>query len=88
MEHIFVLEKPQLSIFILISMACPQVVDRAESLPIWWVAASILNKQLWTNDKGWSSSLLHEGLRTPHHKETACYKILHQASELDRFFGT
>ena len=26
--------------------------------PIWRVAANILNKQLWTASKGWSSSLV------------------------------
>ena len=38
-------------------MACPQVVDKVYGLQIWRVAANILNKQLWTADKRWSSSL-------------------------------
>jgi hypothetical protein len=47
-------------------MACPQVVDGGEGLQIWRGAANILNKQWWTADKRWSSSL---GLTTPHHKK-------------------
>jgi hypothetical protein len=35
---------------------------------------------------------LDEGLKTPHRKKkkkkTACYEILHRASELDEFLGT
>ena len=38
-------------------MARPQVADRGDGLQIWRVAANILNKQSWTADKGWSSSL-------------------------------
>jgi hypothetical protein len=38
-------------------MAHPQVADRGDGLQIWRVAANILNKQSWTADKGWSSSL-------------------------------
>jgi hypothetical protein len=38
-------------------MARPQVADGGDGLQIWKVAASILNKQLRTADKGWSSSL-------------------------------
>jgi hypothetical protein len=39
------------------SMARPQVADGGDGLQIWRVAANILNKQSWTADKGWSSSL-------------------------------
>jgi hypothetical protein len=39
------------------SMARPQVADRGDALQIWRVAANILNKQLWTADRGWPSSL-------------------------------
>jgi hypothetical protein len=39
------------------SMACPQVANGGNALQIWRVAAKILNKQLRTADKGWSSSL-------------------------------
>jgi hypothetical protein len=38
-------------------MARPRVADRGDGLQIWTVAANILNKQLWTADSGWSSSL-------------------------------
>jgi hypothetical protein len=38
-------------------MACPQVADGRDGLQVWRVAANILNKQLQTVDKGWSSSL-------------------------------
>jgi hypothetical protein len=38
-------------------MARPQVADGGDSLQFWRVAANILNKQSWTADKGWSSSL-------------------------------
>ncbi|KAJ4428435.1 hypothetical protein ANN_24472 [Periplaneta americana] len=38
-------------------MARPQVADRGDGLRIWRVAVNILNKQSWTADKGWSSSL-------------------------------
>jgi hypothetical protein len=38
-------------------MARPQVVDAAEGPQIWRVAANILNKQSWTDDSGWLSSL-------------------------------
>ena len=37
-------------------MARPQVVDRGTA-SLWRVAAKKLNKQSWTADKGWSSSL-------------------------------
>ncbi|KAJ4443652.1 hypothetical protein ANN_05327 [Periplaneta americana] len=43
---------------------------RRDGLQIWRVAANILNKQSWTADKGWSSSLgLGEGLTTHHRKK-------------------
>jgi len=46
-----------------------------EGLQIRRVATNILNKQSWTADKGWSSSL---GLTTPHRKKnfvvTKCFK--------------
>jgi hypothetical protein len=38
-------------------LACPQVGDGGGALQFWRVAANILNKQLRTADKGWSSSL-------------------------------
>jgi hypothetical protein len=38
-------------------MGRTQVADEAGDLQIWRVAVNILNKQLRTGDKGWSSSL-------------------------------
>jgi hypothetical protein len=38
-------------------MARPQVAIGGDGLQVWRVAANILNKQLRTGDKGWSSSL-------------------------------
>jgi hypothetical protein len=37
-------------------MVRPKVAD-GEGLQVWKVAANILNKQLWTAEKGWPSSL-------------------------------
>jgi hypothetical protein len=39
-------------------MASLWVADGGDSLQIWRVAANILNKQSWTANKGWSSSLV------------------------------
>jgi len=39
------------------SMEQPWVADGGDDLQIWRVTANILNKQLWTTDKEWSSSL-------------------------------
>jgi hypothetical protein len=54
---------------------------------------NILNKRSRTDDNGWSSSWgwgsgLGLGLSTAHCKKQACYKMLHRASDLDRFFGS
>jgi hypothetical protein len=38
-------------------MEQPWVADGGDDLQIWRVTANILNKQLWTTDKEWSSSL-------------------------------
>jgi hypothetical protein len=38
-------------------MAHPQVVEGGNALQVWREAANILNKQSWTADKGWSSSM-------------------------------
>jgi hypothetical protein len=38
-------------------MARPHVVDGGDALQFWRAAANILNKQLRTADRGWSSSL-------------------------------
>ena len=44
--------------------------------PVRRVAANVLNKQLRTADKGWSSSLgsFGEVLTTPHSKSVSCYE--------------
>jgi hypothetical protein len=65
-------------------MAHPQFADGGEGLQIWRVDVNILNKQLWTADKGWSSiSGLDVELTTPHHKRVICYKIFLSASDLE-----
>jgi hypothetical protein len=38
-------------------MVRPQVVDGGDALQLWRAAANISNKQLWTAEKEWSSSL-------------------------------
>jgi len=38
-------------------MVCPWVADEGKSLRIQSAAANILNKQSWTPNKRWSSSL-------------------------------
>jgi hypothetical protein len=38
-------------------MARCQVADGGDGIQIWRVAANVLNKQLWTANKGWPSSL-------------------------------
>jgi hypothetical protein len=38
-------------------MACPQAADGGMASWMWRAAVNILNKQLRTADKGWSSSL-------------------------------
>jgi hypothetical protein len=44
---------------------------------------NILNNQLRIADKGWSSSFdLGVGLTNPHRKNSACYEMLHRASDL------
>jgi hypothetical protein len=58
-------------------MAHPRVADEGDGHQIWRVAANVLNKQSWTADKGWSSSLgVGEGLTTPRRKIPACYETL------------
>jgi hypothetical protein len=64
-------------------MVCPQVADGGNGLQIWRVPAKILNKQLRTADKGWSSSLgLGVGLTTTHHKKLSCYENSQEASDM------
>jgi hypothetical protein len=40
-----------------------------DDLLLWRVAASVIHKQLQTNNKGWPSDLgIGHGAKTPHHK--------------------
>jgi hypothetical protein len=71
-------------------MAPPEVADGGDDLQMWRVAVNILNKQLRTADKGWSSSLGVEGLTTPYRKNqlvTKCHKRpriwMHLAQDMD-----
>jgi hypothetical protein len=59
--------------------ASPQVADGGNSLQIWRVAANILNNQLWTADKGWSSSM---GVQLLAVKKAYCYEMFYRASDL------
>ena len=55
-----------------------------EWLPIWRVAANILNKQSTTAYKGWSSGWgLGEVLTTPHRKNASSYEFFTRVSDLD-----
>jgi hypothetical protein len=47
----------------------------------------MLNKQLWTADRGWSSSLgVALGLQTPNHKKSV-HEIFSGVLDMDEFFG-
>jgi hypothetical protein len=51
-------------------MVHSQVLDGEDGLQIWKEAANLLNKQLQTVDKSWSSSMgLGMGLKTAHCKD-------------------
>ena len=60
-----------------------------ERPPVWRVAANMLNKQSWTSDKGWSSSLGAEwGGNNSFPLKVSCYKIFtRKASDLDCYCG-
>jgi hypothetical protein len=67
-------------------MARPRVADRGDSLQICGVAVNTLNKQSWTADSGWSSSLRVGGANNPHHKtqtllRNITHRLLNRASE-------
>jgi hypothetical protein len=62
-------------------MARPQVVDGGDALQFWRAAANILNKQSWTADKGWSSSL-RVGLTT-HRKNKLVTNIQKRQTWMD-----
>jgi len=69
-------------------MAHLRVADGGDGLQIRRVTANVLDKQLRTADKVWSSSLgVGRGARTSHRKKAACYEMLHKISELDGFLG-
>ena len=52
-----------------------------ERPPMWRVAANILNKQLRTADKGWSTGLwLGEVLTTPHCRKRILLRNIHRVS--------
>jgi hypothetical protein len=68
-------------------MVRPQIADGGDDLQIWRIAASILNKQSRTADKGWFPDWgLGEGLTSPPLKITSCYEMSKGASDLDRDF--
>jgi len=53
--------------------------NRQFGLQIWKVDVNMLNKQLLTHDKGWSSSWgLDKELTIPHHKKLARYEMFTQ----------
>jgi hypothetical protein len=59
-----------------------QVVN-GEGLQIWRVTVNILNKQSWTTDKRWSSSIgFGKGVTISHCKMLACYEMLCRALDL------
>jgi hypothetical protein len=65
-------------------MERPQVADGGEGLQIRRIAATVLNKQSRTADKGWSSSLgVGRWATTPHLKKVISYEMFQSASDLD-----
>jgi hypothetical protein len=61
-------------------MAHLLVLDGEDSLQIWRVAANVVNKQLWTVDKGWPSSLgVGWGAINPPTIKTPCYEMFYTA---------
>jgi hypothetical protein len=58
-----------------------------DGLQLWRVAANILNKQLRTYDKGWSSSLrVGRGATTLHHKNKFVMEISKQHQTWTNYF--
>jgi hypothetical protein len=65
-----------------LSMLHPCVADEGSSFKIWKVAVSILNVQLQTVNKELLSDMeVWQGADSICHKKTACYEMLHRASE-------
>jgi hypothetical protein len=67
-------------------MVHPQLMDGGEGLQIWKISANILNKQLWTAERGdppaWG---LGVELRSPHHKKLVCYELSQRALDLKNY---
>jgi hypothetical protein len=55
-----------------------QVVDGRDSLWIWMVATNILNKQTAADKSGPPAWRFGGGLKAPHHKKLAPYKMLYR----------
>jgi hypothetical protein len=65
----------------------PWVADGGDSLQTWRMAANILNKQLWTADKEWSSGLgVGQGANISSPYKTGMLQNVIWG--LDIFFGT
>ena len=69
-------------------VAYPQVADGGDGIQIWRVTANVLNKQLRTTNKGWSSSVGFVEGQTSHAKTLIIYKMYQKASDLEGSFGT
>jgi hypothetical protein len=65
-------------------MVHPQVAVGGDGLRIWRVAENVLNNQLLIASNGRSPSL-RVGCGA---NNSAQYKVLHRATDLDRLFGT
>ena len=66
-----------------------KVSDGGVGLQIWRLAANILNKQSWTAEQEWPSSLeVWREVRTSHCKNHLRSETSHRASELDWSLGT
>jgi hypothetical protein len=66
-------------------MVCSQVADGGEGLQIGRVAVNVLNKQLQTASKEWSSRLgVGWEANNSYHKKSACYEMLHRLKNRER----
>ena len=69
---------------VITALRVPWVGDGGVSLQIWRLAGNILNKQSWTADQEWSSSLgFGVRLTTSHCKNHLRSETSHRASKLD-----
>jgi hypothetical protein len=65
----------------------PQFADGGDGLQMRSVAEDTLNKQSWSADNGWSSSLgVGRGVNNSSPHKTVCCAVLHTASDFV-FFG-